>query len=265
MNLVNLFSDSAGGCCKPAYNAGSAPPLSGKFYSHVLKRWLLYLGSVLLGLCLVGALLGALVLALLWPTLPSLEALTDYQPKVPLRVVSAEGDLLGEFGEERRADRRHQGGPGCHETGYFGRRRRTFLSARRCGLFERRPRGAGQCRHRDAAGRRHHHHAGRPQFLPHPRKDRHAQAARGPARLEDRGQPVQGRDPRAVRQPDIPRPAGLRLRRGVPDLLRPAAEGRDGARSRDARGPAQGAVGVQPGHEPEARQDPAAVCIAAYA
>jgi penicillin-binding protein 1A len=69
----------------------------------VLKRWLLYLGSVLLGLCLVGALLGALVLALLWPTLPSLEVLTDYQPKIPLRVVSAEGELLGEFGEERRA------------------------------------------------------------------------------------------------------------------------------------------------------------------
>ena len=40
---------------------------------------------------------------MLWPTLPSLEALTDYQPKIPLRVVSAEGDLLGEFGEERRA------------------------------------------------------------------------------------------------------------------------------------------------------------------
>jgi len=69
----------------------------------VLKRWLLYLSSVLLGLCLVAALLGALVLALLWPTLPSLEVLTDYQPKVPLRVVSAEGELLGEFGEERRA------------------------------------------------------------------------------------------------------------------------------------------------------------------
>jgi penicillin-binding protein 1A len=69
----------------------------------VLKRWLLYLASVVLGLGLVGALVGALVLALLWPTLPSLEALTDYQPKVPLRIVSAEGELLGEFGEERRA------------------------------------------------------------------------------------------------------------------------------------------------------------------
>jgi penicillin-binding protein 1A len=69
----------------------------------VLKRWLLYIGSVLLGLALVGALLGGLVLALLYPTLPSLETLTDYQPKIPLRVVSAEGDLLGEFGEERRS------------------------------------------------------------------------------------------------------------------------------------------------------------------
>jgi len=69
----------------------------------VLKRWLLYLASVALGLAVVGALLGALVLALLYPTLPSLETLTDYQPKIPLRVVSAEGALLGEFGEERRA------------------------------------------------------------------------------------------------------------------------------------------------------------------
>ena len=69
----------------------------------MLKRWLLYTGSVVLGLAVVGALLGAFVLALLWPTLPPLDALTDYQPKIPLRVVSADGDLLGEFGEERRA------------------------------------------------------------------------------------------------------------------------------------------------------------------
>src|SRR3954453_23485371 len=68
----------------------------------MLKRWLLYVGSVVFGLGVVGALLGAFVLALLYPTLPSLETLTDYQPKIPLRIVSAEGDLLGEFGEERR-------------------------------------------------------------------------------------------------------------------------------------------------------------------
>ena len=69
----------------------------------MLKRWLLYVGSVLLGLAAVGALLGAFVLALLYPTLPSLESLTDYQPKIPLRILTVEGELLGEFGEERRA------------------------------------------------------------------------------------------------------------------------------------------------------------------
>jgi hypothetical protein len=38
----------------------------------MLKRWLIYLASVLFGLALVGALLGAFVFALLYPTLPSL-------------------------------------------------------------------------------------------------------------------------------------------------------------------------------------------------
>jgi penicillin-binding protein 1A len=51
---------------------------------------------------IAGALLGLMVL-LAYPNLPSLEALTDYRPKVPLRVYSAEGILIGEFGEERRA------------------------------------------------------------------------------------------------------------------------------------------------------------------
>jgi penicillin-binding protein 1A len=69
----------------------------------VLKRWLLYLASVIAGLTVVGALMGAFVVALLYPTLPSLAALTDYQPRIPLRVMSADGELLGEFGEERRA------------------------------------------------------------------------------------------------------------------------------------------------------------------
>ena len=56
----------------------------------MLKRWLIYLASVIFGLALVGVLMGAFVFALLYPTLPSLETLTDYQPKIPLRVVSAE-------------------------------------------------------------------------------------------------------------------------------------------------------------------------------
>jgi penicillin-binding protein 1A len=37
-----------------------------------------------------------------FPNLPDISDLSDYRPKLPLRVYSAEGDLLGEFGEERR-------------------------------------------------------------------------------------------------------------------------------------------------------------------
>ena len=54
------------------------------------------------GLALAGAFLAGLVIALAYPNLPSLEVLTDYQPKIPLRVYTAEGALIGEFGEERR-------------------------------------------------------------------------------------------------------------------------------------------------------------------
>ncbi|MDR5737338.1 MULTISPECIES: penicillin-binding protein 1A [unclassified Caballeronia] len=43
----------------------------------------------------------ALVVAM--PNLPSLDALTDYRPKVPLRIYTADHVLIGEFGEERRS------------------------------------------------------------------------------------------------------------------------------------------------------------------
>jgi penicillin-binding protein 1A len=43
------------------------------------------------------------VVALAYPNLPSLQSLTEYQPKIPLRIYTAEGVMIGEFGEERRA------------------------------------------------------------------------------------------------------------------------------------------------------------------
>jgi penicillin-binding protein 1A len=67
------------------------------------SRWWFYPALILVSLALVAAGVGALTVVLLWPSLPSLEALTDYRPKIPLRVYSAEGDLIGEFGEEKRA------------------------------------------------------------------------------------------------------------------------------------------------------------------
>lgn len=67
------------------------------------KKWwqLLILAVVTLGL--VVAALAGLAATLIYPGLPSLEALTGYRPKVPLRVYSDDGYLIGEFGEERRA------------------------------------------------------------------------------------------------------------------------------------------------------------------
>ena len=44
-----------------------------------------------------------IAVAIIYPSLPSLETLTDYHPKLPLRVYSEDGYLIEEFGEERRA------------------------------------------------------------------------------------------------------------------------------------------------------------------
>jgi len=68
--------------------------------------WLRFLAfplALLAGLVAVGILASALVVALAFPNLPSLGALTEYQPKIPLRIYTADGVLIGEFGEERRA------------------------------------------------------------------------------------------------------------------------------------------------------------------
>ena len=58
---------------------------------------------MLLGLAAIGIALAMIILALAYPNLPSLEVLTDYRPKIPLRVYTADGFLIGEFGEERRS------------------------------------------------------------------------------------------------------------------------------------------------------------------
>jgi penicillin-binding protein 1A len=66
-------------------------------------RWLAFPLLLLSSAALAGLLLVGFAAAIVFPTLPSLGVLTDYQPKIPLRVYSADGKLIGEFGEERRA------------------------------------------------------------------------------------------------------------------------------------------------------------------
>jgi penicillin-binding protein 1A len=48
------------------------------------------------------ALLIFFAVVLVVPTLPSLDAITDYRPKIPLRVYTADHVLIGEFGAEHR-------------------------------------------------------------------------------------------------------------------------------------------------------------------
>ncbi|KAA1005794.1 penicillin-binding protein 1A [Paraburkholderia panacisoli] len=66
-----------------------------------LKLIVGFFGLIVAGIVCVLLVLGyALVVAT--PNLPSLDALTDYRPKVPLRIYTADHVLIGEFGEERR-------------------------------------------------------------------------------------------------------------------------------------------------------------------
>jgi penicillin-binding protein 1A len=66
------------------------------------KRLLLVCLSVFVGLPILAAAALAVAASFAWQQLPSLEAITDYRPRIPLRVYTADGVLIGEFGEERR-------------------------------------------------------------------------------------------------------------------------------------------------------------------
>ena len=69
-------------------------------------RWFFLAVAWAVGLVAAGAAALALViavaLAMAYPNLPDVSELADYRPKLPLRIYSAEGALIGEFGEERR-------------------------------------------------------------------------------------------------------------------------------------------------------------------
>lgn len=58
--------------------------------------------GLLAGLAVIGVLLLGFMLAMAYPNLPELNTLTDYRPKIPLRIFTADNVMIGEFGEERR-------------------------------------------------------------------------------------------------------------------------------------------------------------------
>jgi hypothetical protein len=77
----------------------AAPSSSSKFSP---KRLILMAIAGLFGLGAIGVLVLVFALAMAYPNLPALDTITDYRPKMPLRIFTADNVLIGEFGEERR-------------------------------------------------------------------------------------------------------------------------------------------------------------------
>ncbi|MGR3909454.1 PBP1A family penicillin-binding protein [Burkholderia sp. SR8] len=65
------------------------------------RGWRIFAGA-LLGLTLACAGIGAWTIQRIWTQLPSVEHLAVYRPALPLRIFSRDGELLAEYGVERR-------------------------------------------------------------------------------------------------------------------------------------------------------------------
>lgn len=76
--------------------------ISAKNIVEKIARFTLW--SVAFGVvaAIMGAVILGVVLLRISPNVPDVSELQDYRPRLPLRIFSAEGALIGEFGEERR-------------------------------------------------------------------------------------------------------------------------------------------------------------------
>ena len=86
----------------PTSDKTSGGGTSQKSQRHWFVRLILWATGIAFAGALSLLMLVALALAVAFPNLPDISDLSDYRPKLPLRIFSAEGDLIGEFGEERR-------------------------------------------------------------------------------------------------------------------------------------------------------------------
>lgn len=77
-------------------------PSTSRLWSPRAKRIALWSAAGVGGAIAAGLLAIGVALVLIAPQLPDVSSLANYQPKLPLRVYTADGALIGEFGEERR-------------------------------------------------------------------------------------------------------------------------------------------------------------------
>ena len=81
----------------------SKPSLFGQRpWLRMLAKLSLWTGGIALALLFSVMMVVAVALAVAYPNLPDISDLSDYRPKLPMRVYSADGVVIGEFGEERR-------------------------------------------------------------------------------------------------------------------------------------------------------------------
>jgi penicillin-binding protein 1A len=86
----------------PTENAkASVPNPSAKPMHWLFKAFFWCIGLATAGILSLLIIL-AIALSVAFPNLPDISELSDYRPKLPLRIFSSEGILIGEFGEERR-------------------------------------------------------------------------------------------------------------------------------------------------------------------
>lgn len=69
----------------------------------MIKRFITTLLGLLFGLFLFAVGLVAVAVLVTYPKLPALDAVQRYQPKEPLTIYSADGVIIGTYGDERRA------------------------------------------------------------------------------------------------------------------------------------------------------------------
>ena len=87
-------------------SAGTTPSRQARGAPPGWAAWAVRVAVWLFGLAAAGAvsvlMVVAMALAVAYPNLPELSGLIDYRPKLPMHIYSADGVMLGEYGDERR-------------------------------------------------------------------------------------------------------------------------------------------------------------------
>ncbi|WP_042292119.1 penicillin-binding protein 1A [Paraburkholderia mimosarum] len=130
----------------------SPQPPSSRGRRSILIRWISAIAGTFVALGVCAALVVAYALTVMAPNLPSLDALTNYQPKVPLRIYTADHVLIGEFGDELRRPVRLQDIPdvmkkavlAIEDARFYEHGGVDFLGIWRAGLADLRSGGASQ-------------------------------------------------------------------------------------------------------------------------